>query len=80
MMALIAAGFSVPARRRTAYILGVAIVAAAALAGCHHNAPVGGTPVGTTTMIIQGQALDANGNPLNTSRPMPQIILDVVTN
>lgn len=80
IIALIAAGFSPPAPRRTAYVVGAAILAVAVLAGCHHNAPVGGTPTGETTMIIQGQALDANGNPLNTSRPMPQIILDVEIN
>ncbi len=29
-------------------------------------------------MRVTGKALDANGNSLNTSRPMPQIMLDVV--
>ena len=74
----------VPRRRRAVRAFGVVAFAAlvgAVLAGCHHNSntTVVGTPVGATTMVIQGQALDASGNPLNTSRPMPQIILDVET-
>jgi hypothetical protein len=78
ILALIAVGFVAPTPRRTIYALGTVIVACAVLAGCHHAAaPVGGTPTGQTTMVIQGQALDSTGTPLNTSRPMPQIILDV---
>jgi hypothetical protein len=71
-------------RRHAVRVFGVVACAGlvvAVLAGCHHNSntTVVGTPVGATTMVIQGQALDASGNPLNTSRPMPQIILDVET-
>jgi hypothetical protein len=59
-----------------------AAFASAVLAGCHHagQTTVVGTPVGATTMVLQGQALDSSGNPLNTSRPMPPIVLDVETN
>jgi hypothetical protein len=62
-------------------IVAFAALGGASLAGCHHskNTTVVGTPNGATTMVIQGQALDASGNPLSTSRPMPQIILDVET-
>ena len=68
-------------RQRAAGAIAFATLIGAALAGCHHktNTTVVGTPNGTTTMVIQGQALDANGNALSTSRPMPQIILDVET-
>jgi hypothetical protein len=85
-LAFFASGFALfePRRRRAVRLFRVAAcvgLVAAALAGCHHNknTSVVGTPVGPTTMTIQGQALDASGNPLNTSRPMPQIILDVET-
>jgi hypothetical protein len=68
-------------RRRAAGVIAFATLIGAVLAGCHHktNTTVVGTPNGAITMVIQGQALDASGNALSTSRPMPQIILDVET-
>ncbi|MGD0955717.1 MAG: choice-of-anchor D domain-containing protein [Candidatus Acidiferrales bacterium] len=67
-------------RKRVPLVFAVAGIAAAALTGCHHSSMVGSpaTPVGTTTMTFQAPALDANGNPLNASRPGPQIMLDIV--
>jgi hypothetical protein len=83
MLAAFALGMAVPSRRKwqSAGIVACAAFAAAVLAGCHRKGitTVVGTPPAETTMVIQGQALDANGNALNTSRPMPQIILDVTT-
>jgi hypothetical protein len=68
-------------RQRAVGFIAFATLIGAVLAGCHHktNTTVVGTPNGATTMVIQGQALDASGNALSTSRPMPQIILDVET-
>lgn len=57
-------------------------LAVATLIGCHHgNSTIAGpaTPVGITAMAATGKAVDSNGNPLNTSRAMPQIMLDVIT-
>jgi hypothetical protein len=68
-------------RKRLPFALAIAGFASAVLMGCHHgNKTIVGpaTTVGTTTMIVTGKAVDANGNSLNTSRPMPQIMLDVV--
>ena len=68
-------------RKRVPAIFAIAGLAAAVLMGCHHgNSGITGpaTPVGTTTMIATGKALDSNGNSLNTSRAMPQIMLDVI--
>jgi hypothetical protein len=79
MRAPFAFGFAGTSRRRAACALGVVFFAAAVLAGCHHSSTTQvGTPTGTTTMVVQGQALDASGNPLNASRTMPEIILGVV--
>jgi hypothetical protein len=82
MLAMFSLGFVAPSRRlrRAIGVVACAAFAAAVLVGCHKKGPttVVGTPPGETTMVIQGQALDASGNALNTSRPMPQIILDVV--
>jgi len=55
----------------------------ALLVGCHHKkttAPPGVpvTPTGVTSMTILGNATDANGNALGTSRSV-QVTLDVVT-
>lgn len=75
------AGAREPNRERVPAILAIAGMAAAVLIGCHHgNSSITGpaTPVGTTTMIATGKALDSNGNSLNTSRAMPQVILDVI--
>jgi Abnormal spindle-like microcephaly-assoc'd, ASPM-SPD-2-Hydin len=68
-------------RKRLPIALAVAGFASVVLIGCHHgNSTIVGpaTTVGTSTMIVTGKAVDANGNSLNTSRPMPQIVLDVV--
>ena len=55
--------------RRAALVL-TCLVLAAALAGCHHHSAVVGdaTPTGTTALTMLGNALDANGKPLNSSR------------
>jgi sugar lactone lactonase YvrE len=68
-------------RKSLPFTLAIAGFAVAVLMGCHHgksNIIGPATTVGTTTMTFTGKALDANGNSLNTSRPMPQITLDVV--
>jgi sugar lactone lactonase YvrE len=68
-------------RKRLPFTLAIAGFAVAILMGCHHgkgNIIGPATTAGTTTMTVTGKALDANGNSLNTSRPMPQITLDVV--
>ena len=81
-LAIGSVGWAASSRRlwRAAGVFAFAAFAGGVLAGCHHNGPTSivPTPVGETTMVIQGQALDANGSALNTSRPMPQIILDVI--
>lgn len=67
-------------RKRVPTILAIAGFAAAAFVGCHHgNGTIIGpaTSVGTKVMIATGKAIDSNGNSLNTSRAMPQIMLDV---
>ncbi|HEX4002314.1 MAG TPA: hypothetical protein VHX36_06670 [Candidatus Acidoferrales bacterium] len=69
-------------RRRLPVGLAIGGLVAAALIGCHHgDSAIAGpaTPVGTTTMVATGKAIDSHGNPLNTSRAMPQIMLDVIT-
>jgi hypothetical protein len=67
-------------RRCVPLVFAMAGIAAAALTGCHHGGAVASpaTPVGSTTMNFEAPALDASGNPLNASRPGPQIILDIV--
>lgn len=68
-------------RKRVPMVLAIAGFAAAVFVGCHHgNSTIIGpaTSVGTEVMIVTGKAVDSNGNSLNTSRPMPQISLDVV--
>lgn len=68
-------------RKRARAILAFAGLGVATFIGCHHgNSGITGpaTPVGTTAMIATGRALDSNGNSLNTSRAMPQILLDVI--
>lgn len=62
-------------------IVAVAGIAATLFVGCHHrNTSIVGpaTPVGVFTMVSTGKAIDSKGNPLNTSRAMPQILLDVI--
>jgi hypothetical protein len=70
---------------RVRYIFALAGLAVALVIGCHgKNAattpppttPV--TPTGITSMTILGNATDASGNPLGTSRSL-QVTLDVVT-
>jgi sugar lactone lactonase YvrE len=68
-------------RKRVPMIFAIAGIAGAFLMGCHHGGStiVGpATPLGTTMMIVTGKAVDSKGNSLNTSRPLPQITLDVV--
>ena len=61
----------------TAFALSIAI--AATLSGCHHSSTSSsGTPVGQTMMQIQGVALDSHGNPLNATRGLPMIEVDVL--
>jgi sugar lactone lactonase YvrE len=69
---------------RVRYVFALAGLAVALMIGCHgKNAattpppttPV--TPTGVTSMIILGNATDAGGNPLGTSRSL-QVTLDVV--
>lgn len=79
-MALALAAFGAGARngKRVRWILAAAGVAAIIFVGCHHGAaPTDVTPVAVTNMTIVGNALDANGNAINASRPM-QITLDVI--
>lgn len=67
--------------KRVPVVFTMAGFAVAFLMGCHHsNGNIVGpaTSIGTSTMIARGKAVDSNGNSLNTSRPMPQIMLDVV--
>jgi sugar lactone lactonase YvrE len=68
--------------RRVWCVFALAGLAVALLLGCGGSkttplptTPV--TPVGVTSMIILGNATDANGNSLGTSRSLP-VILDVV--
>jgi sugar lactone lactonase YvrE len=68
-------------RKRVPLFFAMAGLAAVILMGCHHgNSTIVGpaTTIGTATMTVSGKAVDSNGNSLNTSRPMPQITLDVV--
>ncbi|MGH9738839.1 MAG: choice-of-anchor D domain-containing protein [Candidatus Acidiferrales bacterium] len=69
-----------PARRRVALVCACAGLTAAILAGCHHKstAITTATPTGETNLTVLGNAVDANGNSLNTGR-MFQFTLDVVT-
>jgi hypothetical protein len=79
-MALALAAFGAGARngKRVRWILAAAGVAAIIFVGCHHGAaPTNVTPVAVTNMTIVGNALDANGNAINASRPMT-ITLDVI--
>jgi hypothetical protein len=73
-------------RRKHQTIFASAALVAALLTGCHHGSTAASpaTPTGTTAINIQGIALDANGNSLNTSRVIQGtnasgFILDVIT-
>ncbi len=67
-------------RRRAALIVMCAGLAAAILTGCHHGKPAitTATTTGATNLTVSGNALDANGSSLNTSRQF-QVTLDVET-
>lgn len=67
-------------RKRLPLVFACAGVAAVILTGCHHHAPLAttATPIGATNLTILGNAADANGNTLNTSRSF-QVTLDVVS-
>ena len=76
---------SIPALRRVPgvivlaiFVLAVGIMAT--LSGCKHggSTTVSGTPLGQTIMQIQGAAFDSHGNPLNATRGLPVISIDVV--
>jgi len=60
------------------FVLALAIVAT--LSGCKHggSTTASGTPIGQTVMQIQGAAFDSHGNPLNATRGLPVISIDVV--
>lgn len=60
------------------FVLAVGIVAT--LSGCKHggSTTVSGTPLGQAMMQIQGAAFDSHGNPLNATRGLPVISIDVV--
>jgi len=70
LLALGAASLAFPwRRRRLISTLAFGLLSVAALAGCKHNKNTSlETPAGTTAMTVQGNAVDANGNPLNASR------------
>ncbi|MGA8368444.1 MAG: choice-of-anchor D domain-containing protein [Candidatus Acidiferrales bacterium] len=62
-------------------IFALAIAIVATLSGCHHGSSSttsSGTPLGQTVMQIQGAAFDSHGNPLNATRGLPVITIDVV--
>jgi hypothetical protein len=69
---------------RVRYVFALAGLVMALVIGCHGKkttAPPGTslvTPPGVASMIILGNATDASGNPLGTSRSL-QVTLDVVT-
>jgi len=64
---------------RARWICAFATLSAIVFAGCHHgsSAATTATPVGVTSLTITGNALDANGNPINASRAL-QFTIDVV--
>jgi hypothetical protein len=66
-------------RKRMALVFATAAIVAIVFAGCryHRATTTPATPTGATIMTLQGNALDANGNALNASRPL-RVILDVV--
>lgn len=80
LVAKLAAPGNALSRKRVPLLFACAGLAAAILTGCRHHAPTNttATPTGSTVLTFHGAALDANGNPLNTSR-LFQGTLDVVT-
>jgi hypothetical protein len=64
-------------RRRMPLLLCAMALGFEGLAGCHHsNGTISrpGTPTGTTTMLVTGNALDASGNSLQASRSLQFIV------
>ncbi len=61
-------------------IFTLAVGIAVTLSGCHHGSSTSpsGTPLGQTMIQIQGVAFDSQGNPLNATRDLPVITIDVV--
>ncbi len=80
-LVLASRGFAFGGRRfrRVPLIFAAAAITAIVLAGCHHSKQIGSsaTPTGTYSLTVLGNALDANGNPLNASRSLT-MTLDVV--
>jgi len=71
--------FVVRSRRRKGASLAVAVLAALVFAGCGSSGANGiATPVGTYTLTVTGNALGADGNPLNASRPLT-FTIDVIS-
>jgi hypothetical protein len=81
LAAVMAMAFAELSRRgsRVRLIFAGAGIAAMIFAGCGGggNSNIGVTPIATTNMTINGNALDASGNALNAGRPL-SITLDVV--
>jgi hypothetical protein len=79
LVAGLAAPYKGRSRTRLPLIFACAGLAALILTGCHHHAAqvTAATPTGVTNLNVLGNALDANGNSLNTSR-LFQVTLDVV--
>lgn len=82
-LGLLTVGFALPgarSHRRLPLTFACVGIAAAILTGCHHHSAIvtTATPTAATNLTILGNALDANGNSLNTSRSF-SVTLDVVT-
>jgi hypothetical protein len=87
-IALLASYFAVSARRSSAtvttrrripLIFAFAGICAILFIGCHHSGVVSSsaTPVGTYSLTIFGNAIDANGNSLHASRSLT-VTIDVI--
>jgi sugar lactone lactonase YvrE len=64
-------------RQRLLLLVGVSVIAFTGLVGCHHKSGTTvfpGTPTGTTTMVVTGNAVDASGNSLKSSRTIQFIV------
>jgi sugar lactone lactonase YvrE len=64
-------------RQRLPLLVGVSVIAFTGLVGCHHKSGTTvfpGTPTGTTTMVVTGNAVDASGNSLKSSRTIQFIV------
>ena len=89
LLAAAALGVRVAAwrRRKSSVIFAAAAMLALVLAGCHHGGAgvTSATPLGVSSINIQGIATDASGNTLNTSRIIQGtqgtgFLLDVIAN